>query len=239
MTGYLRIVLVGGVLALVGWLADPLERDCDAPPAGGVVLGGLQGAVANGFFLKGVLRWEGRDLVGAERSFARAVAADPTKWFFWRHAARLFAFDAPRAEMRARAAAGERIGEAEMREMRQRHAERALAWLHAAERVHPADPRVEIERGMILLHALEDRRAAADAFGRAWEAPGGPLFAARLRGALLAEAGETAAAHAWYGRWLQGLDPAARAEQAAIVLPRLRELEERLGIPPERRLLLP
>jgi tetratricopeptide (TPR) repeat protein len=210
------------------------------PTVSVAVFGGLRQVVANFFWMRGYLLWEARDPAGCEAAFAMAVAADPEEWFFWTNGARMIAYDFPRWELREwQAEHGNPPDGRTERRIRSRAAARALGWLDAAEEVFPEDPRVEIERGMIYLHALGERRAAAEAFRAAWEKPGAPLFTARIYAELLRGEGETEQAYAWYCEWLRSLEAAEQARQAPIVLPRIRALESELDRPAADRFVWP
>lgn len=204
------------------------------------VFGGLRQVIGNYFWLRGYLHWESRDPAQAEAAFAMAVAVDPQEWFFWTNGIRMIAFDFPRWELQAlREWDDSGLDECAEQMIRRRYAARALDWLSAAERVFPQDPRVGIERGMIQLHAMGDRRAAALAFRAAWEKPGAPLFIARIYAELMRAEGEERLAYDWYREWLPSLPPDVRAAQTEIVLPRIAELEESLEIPPSERFVMP
>lgn len=204
------------------------------------VFGGLRQVIANIFWLRGYLLWEARDPAGCEAAFAMAVAADPEEWFFWTNGARMMAYDFPRWELQQwRAQKGQWPDARTERWIRGQAAARALGWLEAAEAVFPQEPRVDIERAMIHLHALGDRRAAALAFRAAWEKPGAPLFTARIYAELMRGEGEARLAYDWYREWFLSLAPEIREKQAPIVLARIAELEEQLSVPREQRFAPP
>jgi hypothetical protein len=198
------------------------------------VFGGLRQVIANYFWLSGYVEWEERDVVGAEAKFAMAVAADPQEWYFWSNGARMIAYDFPRWELDSVARSGRQLDVATDRQIRLAYAIRALEWLDGAEAAMPRDYRISLERAMILLHAVGDRRAAAAAFRECWERPGAPIYTARIHGELLRKIGEEAAAYRWYCDWLSSLDSPRFEEQLAIVLPRIRALEEALDYPAAR-----
>ena len=110
-------------------------------------------------------------------------------------------------------------------------AERALAYLDAASAFFPGDPVIEVDRALLHLNVTGDLSAAAAAFRAAWEAPGGPYFAARLHGELLRRLGQPEHALAWYIALLPALDENSPAAQRETVLRRIAALEEELGRP--------
>jgi hypothetical protein len=249
IAAWARVAGACGVLLLVGVVGRALRAHWELAPspeahpsraavarlgpgAALAVFGGLRQMIAHGAWIKGYARWEQRDAAGAEAAFALAVAADPREWYFWSNAVRIIAYDFPRWELRERDLAGHApLAPEEEARLRARHGARALAWLDAAAAVFPDDPRVELERGMVRLHVLRDRRGAAEAFRAAAGKPGAPLFAARLYGELMRAEGERRLAYDWYRAWLASLPPELRAHQAPVILPRLRELEAELGLP--------
>jgi hypothetical protein len=202
------------------------------------VFGGMRQVIANLFWLRGYYLWEARDAAGCEAAFALAVAADPEEWFFWTNGARMIAYDFPRWELSQWLASRGQMPDARIeRDIRGRAAARALGWLEAAEQFFPQDPRLEIERAMIHLHGLGDRRAAALAFRAAWKKPGAPLFTARIYAELIRAEGDLEQAYDWYCQWLPALPPEEAVRQAGIVLPRIVELEDALQIPAAQRFI--
>jgi len=99
---------------------------------------------------------------------------------------------------------------------------------------HPASSEIWIERANIELNCVEDVAAAAESYRRAWGLPGSPYYAARLHAQLLRRLGRNSEALAW----LVGLHPRLPSPDklagADVVLERIRELEEKLGVAAEK-----
>ena len=108
------------------------------------------------------------------------------------------------------------------------------AHLALAQRYHPQSVELWVERANIELTRLHDFEAAAGSYRRAWEAPRGPYYAARLHAEMLRRAGKPAEALAWLVQLHPQLPPADDAAAADLVLARIRELERQLGVPAAR-----
>lgn len=193
-------------------------------------LGGLRPTVANLLWIQAYGHWERRDGAALEQSVGWVLRLEPGNRSFWIQSARMFAYDVPRWE--ARAALGPGFHDADaIQPFRLRGAERALAYLDAASAFFPGDPVIEVDRALLHLNVTGDLSAAAAAFRAAWEAPGGPYFAARLHGELLRRLGQPEHALAWYIALLPALDENSPAAQRETVLRRIAALEEELGRP--------
>jgi tetratricopeptide (TPR) repeat protein len=248
----MQAVVIVGALALGGALLGPvaapawhatrarqpaLRLEAAGEAAGqGVtlaLLGGFRGLVADMMWLRVQTLWERRDLAGTEALARLVPALDPRPLFFWLNGARMIAHDA--AAWRIEAAGG--FGAVSAEQQRRIDAEqgrRALAHLALAQRYHPQSVELWVERANIELTRLRDFDAAAESYRRAWEAPRGPYYAARLHAEMLRRAGRPAEALAWLVRLHPQLPAADDAAAADLVLSRIRELERQLGVPRER-----
>lgn len=237
-----RVLLCGVALILLGGATRPLVPKAVAssgsrlagthlgPSVSFAVLGGLRQTVANFLWISAYESWEARDLEAVRSKFYLAVAIDPEEWFFWSNGARMMAYDFPRWVPVS--------SEADEVQARMRYATEAILWLESATAYFPKDYRVYLEIGMIRLHVLRDTRSAAAAFKAAWECSDAPFFTARVYAELMRKAGEPEIAYAWYCGWLTGLPAEAQITQAAIILPRIREIEASLQIVEKNRFYL-
>lgn len=202
------------------------------------VLGGLRAPLANLVWVEGYVHWEQKNLGGVEKAIRLAVAVDPEPLFFWINGARIMAYDMPRwhlRQLRENGAIDPRLVE----EVRAEHAQKALAFLSEAARWHRQEYTIYIEAGLISANLLHDKLRAADYFGKAGTMPGGPYYAARLRGEMLRQAGHPAEAYRWYRQLHAALPANDPATQRQTVLERLRALEEELSIPASERYVEP
>lgn len=193
-------------------------------------LGGLRSVGANLAWLQVQGAWQHRNPAEVMAWIRVAIELEPRSLYFWVNGARIIAHD-----LTAWLSTAGQPGEA----IRGRQAGLALVLLDEAQAWHEKNPHYWIERATIELNGAQDIEAAADSFRRAAECPGAPYFAARLHAELLVRQGRLEAAHAWLVGLHPILPPHDPRAQADLVLERIRGLEERLRLPPVRRLRLP
>ncbi|HUR56697.1 MAG TPA: hypothetical protein VM029_03250 [Opitutaceae bacterium] len=214
-----------------------LQLDSTAAAAGqGVtlaLLGGFRALVADGVWLRLYALWERQDLAATDAMIRLTTAIDARPVYFWLNGARILANDLPvwRIMMQG---GFERVPQPEQRRIMEEQARSGLAHLAAAMKFHPASSDLWIERANIELNKLHDPLAAAASYRRAWEMPNGPFYAARLHAELLRRNGRRAEALAWLVQLHPQLPRGDEAAAADIVLERIRELEQQLGVAPER-----
>lgn len=196
------------------------------------LLGGFRAIVADFTWLRLHVLWEQRDLPATDTLLRLVTAVDPRPLYFWVNGARIIAFDMTAWRIAAAggyaalpAAQQERIG-AEQARLAIRRLDEAMAF-------HPANAALWVERANIELNRLHDVAAAAASYRRASEQPGAPDYAARLHAELLKRLGRKAEALAWLIRLHPQLPPADEA--TAVVLGRIRDLEQELRVPPAAR----
>ena len=183
------------------------------------VLGGLRTMVAGGLWLRANLAWERRDEVVTTTMLQLTVAADDRPLTFWLNGARMIAYDFPTwRSADAPAAVGERN--------RREQAQAALSFLERGFQVHGPAAEIVVEMANIRLRVLRDREGAARLFRQAAELPGAPYFAARIHAELLRELGRPAEALAWLRQIQAGLPGNDPAAQRAVVLARIKGLEQ-------------
>jgi hypothetical protein len=197
------------------------------------LLGGFRALVADALWIRMYVLWERRDLPGTQSLIQLVTAVDPRPVYFWINGARILANDL--AAWRIEAAGGyDAIGEAVVASLNQQQAAVALSFLNEAMTFHPASAELWIERANIQLHRMRDPGAAAESYGRAWEQPRAPYYAARLHAEMLRRAGRKAEALAFLVRLHPTLPPNDDGAARETVLERIRDLERELNVPPEK-----
>jgi tetratricopeptide (TPR) repeat protein len=183
------------------------------------VLGGMRSVLAGGFWLRTNLAWERRDAAETLALLHLTVAADERPLYFWLNGARMIAYDFPAWRSENAPAA-----------VRQRNtavqAQAAIAFLEQGLRAHGPAAELTIEMANIRLRSLGDREGAARLFRQAAVQPGAPYYAARIHAELLRELGRSAEALAWLKQILPGLPADDPAAQRAVVLERIKGLEQ-------------
>ena len=197
------------------------------------VLGGFRAIAADFTWVRVFVIWEQRDLPATETLLRLVTAIDPRPVYFWLNGARVVAYDM--TAWRIAAAGGyDAVSKAEQEKLSGQQARLALRRLDEAMAFHPANAELWIERGSIELNRLHDPLAAAESYRRAWAVPGAPYYAARLHAEMLRRAGRKADALAWLVQLHPQLPPKDEAAGADVVLGRIRDLEQELGVPAER-----
>ncbi len=218
--------------------AQPALRRADMSAVAGQgvtlgVLGGFRAIAADFTWLRVFVIWQQRDLPTTETLLRVVTALDPRPLYFWLNGARIVAYDM--TAWRIAAAGGyDAVPEAEQERLSVEQARLALRRLDEAMAFHPASAELWIERASIEVNRLHDPLAAAESYRRAWEQPGAPYYAARLRAEMLRRAGKKSEALAWLVQLHPLLPRGDESAGADIVLGRIRELERELGIPAER-----
>jgi hypothetical protein len=253
-----RFITLGVVLAGLGisgiparWLEAPLWKElrirqplsrADSLQGGlgqGLSLGlfgGLRALMADLLWLRVNLSWEQRRLPDTLGNLHLVTVVDPRPLVFWLNGARMMAYDMPSWRIDSLGGrAGTSAGLQERIETEQ--ARQALAWLDKALEFHPASAAIFIERANIYLNCWRDLGAAAADYRRAAEQPDAPYYAARLHGELLRRLGRKREALAWLEQLHPRLPRGDEAAAAGLVLSRIRELEEELGVASEQRYL--
>ena len=240
-------------LLFLGWLTRPLEAPAwkrvqagqpalnlagiESAVGQGIIigaLGGFRAIIADFLWLQTHTVWQDGERAKLDSMIRLVTSIDPRPLVFWVMSARMIAYDVPHWRIR------EEGGHQEVPVWRQEaiareQAEQAFAHIRRGLKFHPHHPELYLEIGKIYLNRLEDPAAAAPWFLRASQQPGAPYYAARIYADLLRRQGKNAQAY----DFLQGLflrlpddEPYA---QKGIVLERIRELEETLGITERER----
>jgi hypothetical protein len=187
-----------------------------------VVLDGMRPVLAGGFWLRANLAWERRDAAATMALLHLTVAADERPLYFWLNGARIVAYDLP--EWRS-----EGVPAAVRERTRIEQAQFALSFLQRGMEARGPSSDIAIEMANIRLRALGDRAGAAVLFRQAAELPGAPWYAARIHAELLRELGRPVEALAWLRQILPDLPAEDPAAQRAVVLERIKGLEQEVG----------
>lgn len=246
-------LVIAAALAATGWLLRPVESAAwlaitrgkpamDAQGVGGAVgqgvaaglLGGFRALAADFLWLKASAGWEDNDLPATQTLIKSVTAIDPRPLYFWINGARMIAYDMPHWRI-AQAGGFDAVPSVVRRRIDEEQARVALALLAEARRVHPASPAVLIEIADIHLRRLGDVATAADYYGLATAMPGAPHYAARVQAALLRMLGRPREALDRLVRLHPTLPADDPEAMPGIVLARIRELEDELGVPVDAR----
>lgn len=225
-----------------GWQRGALEGALgQGVPVG--LLGGFRSLVADLFWIRANVAWEGKDLPTTQTLIKVVTAVDPRPIYFWLNGARIIAYDMP--DWRIAQEGGHDVVPAmRQREIDEEQAAVALAYLDQARSFHPTESALDIEVANVQLNRRQDLAEAAAAYRAAASRPEAPAYAARIYGELLRRMGRADEAYAWlcalYPTLPREPGPGVSALQveaamATVVLGRIRELEAQLGVPPERR----
>lgn len=235
-------------LATAGLVLRPLERPAWTELAArGVVVdaAGIQGAVGQGVFagllggfralaadflwLKANASWEEMDLPATQTTIRAVTAIDSRPLFFWVNGARMIAYDMPVWRIE-RAGGLDAVPASVQARIDEEQARVALAMLADAQQVHPGSPTLVIEVANIHLRRLGDTATAARLYREAAERPGAPFYAARIHAELLRNLGRRQEALDWLRSVHPELPRDVPEAMPGVVLARIRELEDELGV---------
>lgn len=198
------------------------------------LLGGFRAIVADFFWIATYGHWEEQDLPATQTSVRLVTAIDPRPLLFWLNGSRMIAYDMP--HWRIAAAGGYDLVPAE--EQRRFDAEQAavgVAYLKTGLEFHREEPLLTLEIANIYLNRLKDLATASRYYLEASRQRGAPHYAPRIYAELLRRQGRHAEAYAFLKELYPTLPDEDITAQKPLVLERIRELENTLGIPePER-----
>ncbi|MFU8848314.1 MAG: tetratricopeptide repeat protein [Opitutales bacterium] len=194
------------------------------------MLGGFRAIMADFLWIQTNTVWERRERAKLDSMVRLVTSIDPRPVFFWTNSARMIAYDVP--NWRIREEGGYRaVPESRQAEIDREQAAQAFAHLRRALEFHPENPRLYLEIGQIYLNRLDDPAQAAPWFLKASEQPGAPYFAARIYAQLLRRQGLDAEAYDFLKDLFNRLPDHDPYAQKGIVLERIRDLEQSLGVP--------
>ncbi len=196
------------------------------------LLGGFRSLIADGLWLKTNNAWERRDLPATQTLISMVTAVDPRPLYFWINGARIVAYDMPMWRIEA-------VGRYEdvpisIRErIMGEHGILALEYLKEGLLHHPQDPILYAEMAMIYHRKLNNMKTALEYYRLAAIQPEVPFYIGRLYAELLRKAGQTEKAYQWLILLHPTLPKGNIWAMPDVVLGKIRELEEELGIETE------
>lgn len=193
------------------------------------MLGGFRAVMADFLWIQTNTVWEDRERAKLDTMIRLVTSIDPRPLFFWTNSARMIAYDVPHWRIREEGGY-QAVPKSRQKEIDLEQAEKAFAYIRRALKFHPDDPRLFLEIGQIYLNRLDDPVQAAPWFLRASEQPGAPYFAARIYAELLRRQGKNAQAYDFLKGLFRRLPDGDPRAQKGIILARIRELEQTLGI---------
>ncbi|WP_309384554.1 tetratricopeptide repeat protein [Cerasicoccus frondis] len=249
-----RALITFTALFLVGLVCTPLQKrawgevktfqpelnlkDVESALGQGMViglLGGFRTLLADFVYLRANYYWEKYDRPNTEALLALTTSIDPRPMYFWLNGARIISYDIPVWRIREKGA-WEDVPEFYRNEIYREQVERAMDMLDRAEKFHPDDMRVPLEKARIYYDKIQDYDKAAENYKRAIEMPDAPYYAHRIYANALDKAGRPREAYNFLKKRYLTMDRTHYSAMPAVVLERIRELEERLDIPMFERL---
>lgn len=198
------------------------------------MLGGFRAIMADFLWIQTNVIWEQRDRAKLDTMIRLVTTVDPRPELFWINGARMIAYDVP--NWRIEAEGGFRaVPESRQEAIDTEQSEQAFTLLYEALERHLESPKFYLEIGQIYLNRLDDPARAAPWFLKAWQQPGAPHFSARIYGELLRRQGKEQEAYDFLTKLHDELADDNPYAQKAIVLERVRELEQVLQIPLHER----
>ncbi len=196
------------------------------------LLGGFRTLIADFVYLRASYYWERQDRPNTEALLALTTAIDPRPMFFWLNGARIISYDIPVWRIREKGS-WEEVPESYKEHVYQEQVDRAMAMLDRAEKFHPDDIRIPLERARIYYDKVQDYENAAKYYKIVTEMPGAPYYAARIYANALDNLGRSHEAYYFLRDLYPTLPPSERVPQASreVVLERIREFENNLNIP--------
>jgi tetratricopeptide (TPR) repeat protein len=198
------------------------------------LLGGFRSLVADGLWLKTNNAWEQRDLPATQTLIGMVTSVDPRPLYFWINGARMVAYDMPMWRIEA-VGRYEDVPASVRDRIMGEHGILALEYLETGLLHHPEDPILYVEMAMIYHRKLNDMQKALKYYRLAAIQPEAPFYIGRLYAELLRRAGQTKKAYQWLITLYPILPKGNIWAMPDVVLRKIRELEEELGIEAENR----
>ncbi len=198
------------------------------------LLGGFRAIVADFIWIRTNSVWETYDLPKTQTSIKLVTAIDPRPLYFWLNGSRMIAYDMPNWRI-DKAGGYDAVPESVKRRFDEEQSSVAIEYLEGGLGFHPEHPLLVLEIGNVHLNRLKDVETASRYYLRASQHPDAPYYAARIYAELLRRQERHAEAYAFLKALYPTLPKDNVMAQAAVVLERIRELEEELSIPEAER----
>lgn len=199
------------------------------------LLGGFRALVANFMWLRVNASWEEDDLPATQTLIQFVTAIDPRPLFFWLNGSRMIGYDMPVWRIRVHEqeyGRWENIPRTIIERIEGEQATVAIGYLHRALNFHPDHALIYVEIANLYQRKMYDLETAAEYYLRASNAPNAPAYAARIYAELLRRMERHQEAYEWLKELYVTLDPHSPSQRSDVVLQRIRDLEQELGIPP-------
>lgn len=191
------------------------------------LLGGFRAIVADLFWIRTNSIWEKNDLPGTQTSIKLVTAIDPRPIYFWLNGSRMIAYDMP--NWRIDSAGGyDSVPDSVKRHFEEEQSAVAIDYLNGALGFHPENSLLTLEIANIHLNRLKDVETASRFYLKASGQKGAPYYAARIYAELLRRLGRNQEAYTFLKQLHPTLPPEDPMSQSAVVLDRIRELENEL-----------
>jgi len=198
------------------------------------LLGGFRAIVADLFWIRTNTIWEDNDLPGTQTSIKLVTAIDPRPLYFWLNGSRMIAYDMPNWRI-DKAGGYDAVPDAVKRRFDEEQSSVAIKYLENALEFHPGEPLLILEIANVHLNRLKDNETAAKLYLEASRYPDAPFYAARIHAELLRKIGRNAEAYAFLKQLHPTLPTDDIGAMADVVLGRIRELEDEMGLPEAQR----
>lgn len=202
------------------------------------LLGGFRALVANFMWLRVNVVWERDDLPATQTLIQFTTTVDPRPLFFWLNGSRMIGYDMPVWRIRVherRLGSWEDVPDTITFRIESEQATVAIDYLERGLGFHPKHPLLYVEIANLYLRKLRDVDMAAEYYLRAAQSPGAPAYAGRIYAEMLRRSGRHQEAYDWLVQLYPTLDRHAPMHRSDVVLARIRELEEELGIAPDEQ----
>lgn len=204
------------------------------------LLGGFRALVANFMWLHANTVWQDDDLPATQTMIHLVTTVDPRPIYFWLNGARMMGLDMPVWRVREYGDGDwDAVPQTVIERIDREQGELAIRYLERGRSFHPREPRFLIEMANLYQRKVRDTEAAAKHYRLASEMPNAPSYAPRIYAEMLRRLGRDREAYEWLVELYPTLDPKDPGDRAFVVLERIRELEDVLGIPPMQRFVPP
>lgn len=199
------------------------------------LLGGFRALAANFMWLRLNAYWEEDDLPNSQTMIRMVTTVDPRPLYFWLNGARMIAYDMSVWRVNEFHPVWEEVPETVIHRMDDEQGTVAIDYLERGLDFHPENPRIYVEIANIYQRKKRDVETAAEYFRLASLTEDPPPYAPRIYAELLRRLDRHREAYEWLVDLYPQLDPDVPSDRPAIVLERIRELEDELDIPASER----